>query len=203
MWYVIGLIWLALIAWVIRSYGKKQQQRGAERNRQFEALLAELKNSRASREAGLAPAPAPQASLAVGEREATRPDYCKKERLLPQAETLLYYVLRTGLPEHEIFANLTLADIIDVEPAVRGYERGQKARTLAQQRLDFVICTKQLEVVAAVVLDKSAMPDRVHTGNPRFAEACLATAGIRVVRIDPAAPPRHHQVRDLIYGARG
>jgi hypothetical protein len=27
------------------------------------------------------------------------------------------------------------------------------------------------------------------------------TAGIRLVRINPAAPPRHHEVRVLVYGA--
>ncbi len=33
---------------------------------------------------------------------------------------------------------------------------------------------------------------------------CLALiAGIRLVRIDAAAPPRHHQVRDLVYGVTG
>lgn len=122
-----------------------------------------------------------------------------KQRLLPQAEALLYYVFRTGLPDHEIFASLTLADVIDVAPALRGYEREQKMRKLAQQRLDLVVCTKQLEIVAAVIVNKAA--DAAPADHARLAEECLQIAGIRLVRVDPAAPPRHQQVRELVYGA--
>jgi Protein of unknown function (DUF2726) len=199
MWYVIGLIWLAMIAGVIWFYKKKQQKRDSEHARKFGAFLAEARlnpDSPGGTALGSGGQAAPVAANAT-----PLPEFCKKQRLLPQAEALLYYVLRTGLPEHEIFANLTLADLIDIEPAVRGYDREQKARRLAQQRLDFVICTKQLEVVAAVLLDKSAVPDAMQAANARFAEACLRSAGIRLVRINPAAPPRHHQVRGLVYGA--
>ena len=34
----------------------------------------------------------------------------------------------------------------------------------------------------------------------RFAETGLRAAGIRVVPIDPAMLPRHHQLRALVYG---
>lgn len=196
MWYVIGFIWLALIAWVIWSYHQKQQKREAEHARRFNALLAnvQLKPD--------LPAAATGVNAATVARSATPlPGYSKKQRLLPQAQALLYYVFRTGLPEHEIFANLALADLLELGPAVRGYEREQKILRLGRERLDFVICTKQLEVVAAILLDKVAAPDAVQAGNARFAEECLHSAGIRLVRINPAAPPRHHEVRNLIYGA--
>ena len=195
MWYVIGLIWLAMIAWVIWSYHQKQQKREAEQARRFSALLANAQLKHDS------PAAASGVNAATVARSATPlPGYSKKQRLLPQAQALLYYVFRTGLPEHEIFANLTLADLVELGPAVRGYERDQKALGLARERLDFVICTKQLEVVAAILFDKGAAPDAVQAGNARFAEECLNGAGIRLVRINPAAPPRHHEVRKLIYG---
>jgi uncharacterized protein DUF2726 len=196
VWYVIGFIWLAMIAAVIWSYHKKQQQREAERARRFSAFLAQAKLNSDS------PAVASGTNAAaVAGNSAPLPGFCKKQRLLPQAQALLYYVFRTGLPEHEIFANLTLADLIELDPAVRGYEREQKSLRLARERLDFVICTKQLEVVAAILLDRGAVPDGVQAGNARFAEECLHSANIRLVRINPAAPPRHYQVRGLVYGA--
>jgi hypothetical protein len=195
MWYVIGLIWLAMIAWVIWSYHQKQQKREAEQARRFNVLLAN---------AQLKPGPPAAASgvnAATVARSATPlPGYSKKQRLLPQAQALLYYVFRTGLPEHEIFANLRLADLVELGSR-RGYEREHKALRLARERLDFVICTKQLEVVAAILLDTDAAPDGTQAGDARFAEECLHSAGIRLVRINPAAPPRHHEVRNLIYGA--
>src|SRR6266849_6767066 len=190
MWYVIGLIWLVVIAWVIWSYHQKQQKREAEQASRFNALLADAQLKPAS------PAAPSGVNAATVARSSTRlPEFCKKQRLLPQTQALLYYVFRTGLPEHEIFANLTLADLIELEPAARGYEREQKALRLVRERVDFVICTKQLEVVAAILLDRAGVPDAVHAGNARFAEECLHSAGIRLVRINPAAPPRHHEVR--------
>ena len=99
----------------------------------------------------------------------------------------MYFVFRTGLPDHEIFANLTLADLIDIEPAVQGYEREQKARRLAQQRLDLVICTKQLEVVAAVLFESGMNADAAQADNAGFTELCLQATGIRLLRIDAAA----------------
>ena len=89
------------------------------------------------------------------------PEFSKKPRLLPQSTALLYYVFRTGLPDHEIFAGLALGDVLDVAPAASGAQREQLLRRLAQQRLELVVCTKQLEVVAAVVVRDSASGARI------------------------------------------
>ncbi len=200
MWYVIGLIWVALVIGVTRAYRKKREKRERARAGQLDALLSELKGNRnpLAERASAALATATAAAM-VPAGAALGPELSKKQCLLPPAEALLYYVFRTGLPDHEICAGLTLADVMDVAPTVRGYAREQTARRLAQQRLDLVVCTKQFEVVAAVVIGKAA--DAAPAKNARFAEECLQSAGIRLVRINPAAPPRHHEVRALVYGA--
>lgn len=205
MWYLIGLVCLALIAGLFWSYNKRREKHEAERAMQAAELLAALRAKRnpvadtvADTETTAAEVP-----VAVAPAAAPAPELVKKQRLLQQSKALLYYLFRIGLPDHEIFANLTLADVIDVAPAAQAYEREQKTRRLAQLRLDFVVCTKQLEVVAAVVINDSAPPDTAQTENSRFTEECLRIAGIRLVRIDAAAPPRHHQVRELVYGVAG
>ncbi|MBI4189819.1 MAG: DUF2726 domain-containing protein [Betaproteobacteria bacterium] len=195
MWYVIGLIWIALIAGIIWSYQKKKARHDVERASQFDQILTELKRDRGAATAGTA------GGVQSVAAPAAVPDYSKRERLLAQPDALLYYVLRTGLPDHEIFAHLTLADLVEVTPAVRGYERDQKIRRLSQQRFDFVVCTRQFEVVAVMLVNRGAVPDAAQVENARFAEECLQAAGIRLVRIDAAAPPRHHEVRALVYGA--
>ena len=192
MWYVIVLIWLALVVGIIWAYNKKQRQRGAERAKQLNSLLSELKTNPN-------PVAATAGGAAVPVAAAPLPELSRKQCLLPHAEALLYYVFRAGLPDHEIFASLTLADVIDIAPGLQGNEREQKTRQLAQQRLDLVVCTKQLEIVAAVMAGKE--PAATQAGQARFAEECLQAAGIRLVRIDPSAPPRHHEVRALVYGA--
>ena len=204
MWVAIVLVWLALIVGVIWFYQRKLRLREAERNRQYDVFLTELKRGATPAAAGANPVVAQTGAAAVAQAGTPAtvappvPDLARKERLLPQPQALLYYVFRTGLPDHEIFAGLTLADVIDVAPSVVGYEREQKARRLARERLDLVVCSRQLEVVAAVVVaNRTAV---AQPADADFAAQCLQTAGIRLVKIDAAALPRHQQVRDLVYG---
>lgn len=191
MWYVIGLVWIAAMVGIVYAYQRKQQRRGAERAREMAALLADLKaNPRvASGAANITVAPVAAAA---------RPEFNKKPRLLPQATALLYYVFRTGLPDHEIFAGLALSDVLEVAAGASGMQREHILRKLGQHRLDLVVCTKQLDVIAVVVGSNSAPGAQIT--DAQFANRCLQAAGVRVVSIDPAAPPRHHQVRTLIYG---
>ena len=201
MWFVIFLILIALIAGLIWVYQKKKEKRDTERAKQVAAMLAELKlNPHLA--AGVAAGAAHPAAVAPVVANPVA-GYSKKQRLLPQSGALLYFVFKAGLPDHEIFVNLTLADLVEIEPAVRGYEREQRARKLAQHRLDLVICTKRIEVIAAVLLENGAASEAAQGGLAKFAEDCLQAAGIRLLRVNPAALPRHQQVRELIYGVAG
>ena len=205
MWLLICIIAIALIAGIVWSYNKKTQKRTAERAQQFDELLSELKRS-PHLGAGGTPGVAPQVSVSLPPTPPEPPSppgagLDKKQRLLPQSGALLYFVFRAGLPDHEIFVNLTLADVIDIGPGVQGYEREQKARRLAQRRLDLVICTKQLEVVAAVLFEPAPNASGARDDDRDFIASCLQAAGIRLLRIDTAAPPRHQRVRELVYGA--
>lgn len=193
MWYLAGLVWIAAMVFIISRYNRKQRKRSSERAVQMEALLADLKaNPRAVIDALEKPAaPAAVAAAAV-------PEFSKKPRLLPQSSALLYYVFRTGLPDHEIFAGLALTDVVEIAPTSITPQREQIERKLVQQRLDLVVCNKQLEVVAAVLVRNSAPGPQAE--GEQFATRALQAANIRVLSIDPAAPPRHQQVHALIYG---
>ena len=192
MWYVIGLVWLAAMAGIVFAYNRKHRRRSAERAAQMANMLADFKAN-------------PQSVLDTAGKSAAAvaappvPQFSKKQRLLPQPTALLYYVFRAGLPDHEIFAGLAISDVLDAVPATSGAHSAQQlAGKLAQQRLDLVVCTKQLEIVAAVVASSSAMVRQ--SDDIQFSTQCLQAAGIRVVTVDPAALPRHHQVHALIYG---
>ena len=189
MWYVIGLIWIALMAGIVATYNRKHRQRTAERAEKMAALVQDLKSN-----PDLAlnkDAAAPLAAAAAG------PAFSRKPRLLPQSTALLYYVFRTGLPDHEIFAGHTLADVLEIAPTLAGPQREQMLRKLAQQRVDLVVCSKQLEVVAVVLTGDAA--NSTQADNYGFVVQCLQSAGIRLLSVDPAALPRHHEVRALIY----
>jgi hypothetical protein len=182
MWYFFGLVWIAVMVAMIYKYTSKQRRRASERAQHMEQLLVELKaNPRTWADAG---------TVAVPPAAPPVPQFSRKPRLLPPPIALLYYAFRTGLPDHEIFAGVALDEVLDIEAGLRE----PLTRKISQQRrLDLVVCTKQLEVVAAVIV--SAADD-----GEQFAGQCLQAAGVRVVRVDPAAPPRHHQVHALVYG---
>jgi len=194
MWYVIvGLVWVSAVLAIGWNYRRRQQQRNAERAKHVGELLAQAALVKAGLVTGSAmPSAAP--ALAVAADPVA--EVSRKPRLLPQPVALLYYVFRTGLPDHEIFAFLTLDDVLDIAPGARAHLPPK----LPQRRLDLVICDRQLNVVAVVVAGAAQDP-MAQRDVPRLAE-CLERAGIRFVRIDAAAPPRHHQVRALVYGGQ-
>ena len=192
MWYLVGVIWIAAMVWIVAAYTRKQRQRTAERALQMEKLVAELKANPRRMDADdtlLKPADSIPSPITA---------FTRKPRLLPQSAALLYYVFRTGLPDHEIFAGVVLEDVVDV--AAPADQREQHLRKIAGLRLDLVVCTKQLEVVAAVIVSATSTAAAATAEREKLATQCLQAAGIRVVRVDPAAPPRHQHVHTLVYG---
>lgn len=190
MWYVVGLLfWVVVVAGVMVVYGRRRRQRDAERADRMAALLADVKSATGVAKVSAAGA-APAARAAAAE-------FRKKQRLLPPSSALLYYVFRTGLPDHEIFAGLTLADVLDAPAAANAYGPARSARLLAE-RLDLIVCTKQLDIVAGVLI--GARMDAARENAWGQVAQCLHAAGIRALRVDPAAAPRHQDIRRLIYG---
>ena len=183
MWYLISLVLVASVAGIVWRYKNIIAKRDAEREQKFGQMLAELKR-------GSTP-PAANAAVAVSATASIQ--FSKKPRLLPPNSALIYYVLRAGLPDHEIFANQLLGDLVVV--STPGYEAEQKMKRLAVARADFVVCNTQTEIVAVVLIADSAA-----AAETSLIEECLQATGIRLVRIDPKLVPKHTQVRALIYG---
>ena len=194
MWYFVFVVWVALVAGIFWVHGRRRKKSEGLRAREIDALITNAKGG-LSPAIAAAPAIAPAAAMAnaAGSRAAVTPAvaYSRKARLLEQRDALLYLLLRTGLPDHEVFHGLTLAEVIEPADAVRGYERDQILRRLAQTRLDFVVCNKRLEIVAVVMFQSGSQADDATGG-------ILAAAGVRRVLIDPLAMPRHQQLRGLV-----
>ena len=203
LWVLIVLVWLGAIVFVIARYRRKRAEREAEREKQVALLFAEARNARKDAESG---APAVQAATAAGAAPATAPAtpaaslYLARERLLAPPYSLVYLLLRTALPEHEIFVNLALGDLVDVGPQWQGLERENRLRRLGQQRVDYVICTRQLGVVAVVIVAGGVAPDAAGLEGERLRNEALSAAGIRVVRLEPSKLPRHPELRALVLG---
>ncbi len=189
-WYLLLLTPVFAIVYVLWAYRNKAAAKEAASRERLTALVGIVEGARAAGSAARKEqtAPAVVSKLAA---DAARP--AARPRFLTQPETLLYYVLKAGLPDHEIFPRISLASVIAA--AENTPASALAARLPARHEIDFVICDKSMQVVAAVQLD--AQPGRQET---QVVNQRLSAAGIRLARFNPAALPRREQVRALIFG---
>jgi len=203
-WFLLFLLVLAaVIGYFVRDFRRKAAAREAASSNRFAEMMRAQAAAPARPEpsSGAAPTPSPATAAAPQEPAGakvpgvvtTRP---ATERFLGQAQTVLYYLLKTGVPELEVFANVSLASVVGAPGS--GSEREQQLRRLAQYQLDFVVCDKSMRVIAAVEMESAGGAEAA--GAQRFKADCLKEAGIRLVRVSPAAPPRREQIRSLVRG---
>ena len=199
-WYVFLLVAAGIIVFVVWNFRKQIAAREAASKARFERMLRAPAQPAAPAEpaptAAAASPSAPSASLAVPVLAMAPAAVPARERFLGQAETLLYYLLKSGLPGYEVFANVSLASVISASGS--GHEREQQLRRLAQYRLDFVVCDKRMRIIAVVELDSAVAA--MGAGEQQFKADCLKRAGIRLVRVNPAALPKREQIRALVGG---
>lgn len=199
-WYLFLLFAAGIIFFGVWSSRKQIAAREAASKARFERLLNAPAQPAApadpAQPAAAASPSTPSPSLAVPAPAKAPAAAPARERFLGQAETLLYYLLKTGLPDYEVFAKVSLASVISASGS--GHEREQQLRRLAQYRVDFVVCDKSMRIIAVVEMDSAVAA--VGAGEQQFKVECLKRAGIRLVRVNPAALPKRDQVRALVGG---
>jgi len=127
------------------------------------------------------------------------PEYRRRERLLDAGQTLVYLLLKQGMPDHEILVRLTLADLLDVPAGSGEAVQSQRRRQLAQHGVDFVVCSKAMQPVVAVDVLEAEAPAALTTA-PDFKSRCLQQAGIRHVRLVRGALPARQDIRARVLG---
>lgn len=182
----------AIAAYAIWNYRRKAAAQRAASEARFEKMFKEQAPAPAGAQPPFATASEP--SVTANAPPAAPP--AAAQRFLGQAESLLYYLLKTGLPDLEVFAGVSLARVVGA--GGNGREREQQLRRLSQYQLDFVICDKSMKVVSVVEVESAAGAEAA--GDQRFKSDLLKQAGVRLVRVNPAALPRREQVRALVDG---
>jgi hypothetical protein len=201
VWYLF--LFLAAVAVVtavfIWDYRRKAALRESASRERFKEML------KAGPLAAASAAPAVPAARVFSESQPasvaqTPPDapaiaYAARDRLLSQSEKLIYLLLKTGVPDHEIFSKVPLTAVLNAPGT--GYDHEQQLRRLSRQVLDFVVCDKGMKIVAAVQL-AAASPDAIVA--QRIRTECLKSAGIRLITIEPGALPKRSEVRAFVCG---
>lgn len=196
LWLLLLPVLAGVVGFAVWDYRKKAAARAAASQSRFEEIFKGPAAAAAASpdsvppfrpSATVAVSPVPQASTAIAAVRAG-------DRFLGPAAAAIYHELRAGLPDHEVFANVMLASL--VSPSGSGRDREQQLRRLSQYQVDFVVCDRELRIVAAVEIEAASSAEAV--GMRRFQADCLKAAGIRLVRIDAAAVPRGNAIRALV-----
>jgi hypothetical protein len=189
-WILVLVAPAVAIGYVIWAYRSKTAAKAAASQERLAALIAMPQGPRAAAGAVLKEQTAPVVDTGPVAAQAGR--IARHERFLSQPETLMYYLLKAALADHEIFPRVSLASVIETPENPFPPEQ---ARRPAQDNFDFVVCNKSMRVVAVIRLHGSAAGPWADLVDRR-----LNAAGIKAVTVDPKALPRREQVRSLIFG---
>ena len=130
--------------------------------------------------------------------------YLLRPRFLSKAETVVFLLLKAAFPRHEIFARVRLSDVLQVKIGPQGMERLRAFRKIANQHVGFVICERDMTIVAIV---DAKEPDQVIDPRDQKLETikqrCLQAAQVKYVCIYPPQLPRYRELREQILGPAG
>jgi len=130
--------------------------------------------------------------------------YLLRPRFLTRAESVVYLLLKAAFPRHEIFARIRLADVLQVKIGPQGMERLRAFRKIANQHVGFVVCDRDMTIVAIV---DAKEPEQVI--NPRdqklevIKQRCLQAAQVKYLCVYPPQLPRYRELREQILGSAG
>ena len=159
----------------------------------LEAFVAAYRRDKAAVDRATAPQQIPAAvAPPVAPGSATPVDKGPRAFLQGPAK-VLYLVLRAALPDHHVFVYARLTDVI--KPIGRPMTPQGRAQ-FAQSRMDFVVCNKELNVVAMLDISDGTRPD---DPMKQQLQPQLAAAGIRYVRVAPNAIPKPAEAKRLVY----
>jgi hypothetical protein len=117
----------------------------------------------------------------------------RRRKLMTDNEEEFFGRLVVALPDHYIFPQVAMSAML--QPASNNGRTAHSDRLrIAQQRVDYVICTKNCEIVAVVELD-----DRTHSqAKDQLRDSRLEQAGIRTVRFQSRNKPKSDIIRKMV-----
>jgi hypothetical protein len=125
-----------------------------------------------------------------GRASSVWPFYVK--RPLSQPEQVLYHRLTRALPDHIVLAQVQVSRVLGVKKGANFHEWNNRINRLSY---DFVVCSKDSTVVAAVELD-----DKTHESDDRAStdekkNKASADAGLRLLRWHVRSLPSEEVIR--------
>lgn len=117
-------------------------------------------------------------------------------KLMTANELEFFGRLVAALPGHYVFPQVAMSALLEAASANKKQAHSDRLR-IAQQRADYVVCTKSGDVVAVVELD-----DKTHSHTKdQLRDARLEQAGIRTVRFQSRNKPTPAAILVAVLGS--
>lgn len=119
----------------------------------------------------------------------------RQRKLMTDNEEEFFGRLVAALPDHYVFPQVAMSALIESASSDKAKAHSDRLK-VAQQRVDYVVCTTRCEIVAVVELD-----DRTHSRTKdELRDSRLEQAGIRTVRFQSRNKPKADAIRTAILG---
>ena len=119
----------------------------------------------------------------------------RKRNLMTENELEFFGRLVSALPDHYVFPQVAMSALLEAASSDRKKSHGDRLR-IAQQRADYIVCTRGCDLVAVIELD-----DRTHsTTKDQLRDSRLEQAGIKTVRFQSRSKPTANAIRLAIVG---
>ena len=119
----------------------------------------------------------------------------RRRKLMTENELEFFGRLVSALPDHYVFPQVAMSALIEAASSDRKKSHGDRLR-IAQQRADYIVCTRSCDLVAVIELD-----DRTHsTTKDQLRDSRLEQAGIQTVRFQSRSKPTANAIRIAIVG---
>jgi very-short-patch-repair endonuclease len=129
----------------------------------------------------------------TGSLEGPWPFYAKKP--LSQPEQVLYHRLAKALPEHIVLAQVQVSRILGVKKGSNFHEWNNRINRLSY---DFVVCSKDSTVLAAIELDEKSHETEDRANTDRKKEKATAAAGVKLIRWHVKSLPDEAIIRAVV-----
>lgn len=119
----------------------------------------------------------------------------RARKLMTENELEFFGRLVSALPDHYVFPQVAMSALLEAASSDKKQSHSDRLR-IAQQRVDYIVCTRSCELVAVIELD-----DRTHsTVKDQLRDSRLEQAGIRTVRFQSRSKPTANAIRLQIVG---
>lgn len=126
------------------------------------------------------------------------PFYAK--RPLTQPEQILFHRLVQALPEHIVLAQVQVSRVLGVKKGFNFHEWNNRINRLSY---DFVVCSKDSTVLAAIELDDKSHEAAARAETDKKKEKATSAAGIRLLRWHVKALPNDAEIQAALARSGG